>query len=506
MEPREGQRRTVSPSPVSSTSCTRTYWNTQVCVCVCVCVYVRLCVRVIHSCRLHSLESEEQRDSAVSCDEDVHTRDENLFSFSLPPPYIPTHALDNCQYPTVLAKFRDILVKAQKKNSLETQGKESLPTSSTKGDNIVNGGGSQRTFSNSSQTSIDSTGSSSMEQSGTPEKIPNGHIVSGEKVENGGSHDSHVISHDPSLMRTPSPRPVGTDAGNNTTTLNGERDHPNAASTSGNPTVGSGREPIHTHQLSWENRSSMDDSVFPSSPRQEVSDRTSVGSKDRSHENGQEQVQVKKRPLIRRATIPSNFMSRTYNSSPVPTSLQFSQGSSTFATSSQRYTGLRSMSINPGSMRVKMRPNPSANLSLRQKKVRKTSAGIVTPVQNPNLKILKIVLAGNDLLVSHMAKAYAYLQLEEPNLLSGMEVRFYYIPLSRASVAHWQLHEFSTASQMTNGDLPEPMLEQLDMSGNDIHIGRFLAHMDSWYERNVMLTVHHTLRLLPSVSWQSNRS
>ena len=59
---------------------------------------------------------------------------------------------------------------------------------------------------------------------------------------------------------------------------------------------------------------------------------------------------------------------------------------------------------------------------------------------------------------------------------------------------------------MTNGDLPEPMLEQLDMSGNDIHIGRFLAHMDSWYERNVMLTVHHTLRLLPSVSWQSNRS
>ena len=219
-----------------------------------------------------------------------------------------------------------------------------------------------------------------------------------------------------SLIRTPSPRPVGTDAGNNTTTLNGERDQPSADSTSGNPMVGNGRKPIHTRQLSWENRSSMDDSVFPSSPGQEVSNRASVRSKDRSHENGQEQAQVKKKPMIRRATIPSNFMSRIYNSSPMPSSQLISQGSSTFATSSQRYTGLRSMSINPGSMRVKMRPNPSANLSLRQKKVQKTSAGIVTPVQNPNLKILKIVLAGNDLLVSHMAKAYAYLQLEEPNL------------------------------------------------------------------------------------------
>ena len=462
---------------------------------------------LIRCCHLHSSDSEEQRDSAVSCDEDVHTRDENLF-FSLPPPYIPTHALDNCQYPTVLTKFRDILVKAQKKNSLETQGKESLPTSATKEGNVVNGGGSHRTFSNSSQTSIDSTGSSSMEQSGTPEKhssIPNGHVVNGEKVEDGKSHDSHVTSHDPALIRTPSPRPVGTNAGNNSTALNGERDHPSADSTSGNSTIGNGREPVHTRQMSGENRRSVDDSVFPSSPGQEVSDKASVYSKDRSHENDQEQAQVRKSPLIRRATVPSNFMAKLNSSSPVQSSLQFSQGSNAFGTSSQKYTGVRSMSINPGSMRVKMRPNPSANPSLRHKKVRKTSAGIVTPVQNPNLKILKIVLAGNDLLISHMAKAYAYLQLEEPNLLSGMEVRFYYIPLSRASVAHWQLHELSMASQLANGDLPEPMLEQLDMSGNDIHIGRFLAHMDSWYERNVMSTVHHTLRLLPSVSWQDNR-
>ncbi len=49
-------------------------------------------------------------------------------------------------------------------------------------------------------------------------------------------------------------------------------------------------------------------------------------------------------------------------------------------------------------------------------------------------------------------------------------------------------------------ELPEPMFEQVDFSGNDVHMGRFLAHMDSWYERNLMMAVHHLLRLIPSVS------
>ena len=47
---------------------------------------------------------------------------------------------------------------------------------------------------------------------------------------------------------------------------------------------------------------------------------------------------------------------------------------------------------------------------------------------------------------------------------------------------------------------PEPMMEQFNTSGNDVHIGRFLAHMDSWYERNLMIAAHHLLRLLPAVS------
>lgn len=450
-------------------------------------------------------------------------------SFGLPPPYIPTLALENCQYPTVLVKFRDILMKSQRKNSPQMQGTESTLASPMRGEDKVikiQNGGSQRTFSSSSRTSMDSTGSNSMERPGTtetPSSIPNGHVVSGEAVEEGvshdsqvTSHDSHVTSHDPALVRTPSPRPLGTDAGNADTTLGGERSQPSAQrdSTSSDPTVGVGRqssespEPTHTHQQNGGRSSSVDDSVFSTGHGQDFSDmsktsddKVSNDNRDRSHTDIQEQAQarekMKRSMLIRRATA-SGLVAIPDNSTPSIHSSHFSQGSG--SSMARRYTG--SMS---GSMRVKMRPNPSANLSLRQKKVRKTSTSIMSPVHNPNLKVLKIILAGNDLLVCHMAKAYASIQLEEPNLLSGMEVRFYHIPLSRASMAHWQLPELSQASQQAGADLPEPMTEQVDTSGNDVHIGRFLAHMDSWYERNVMLTVHHTLRLLPSVSYRTHK-
>ena len=121
----------------------------------------------------------------------------------------------------------------------------------------------------------------------------------------------------------------------------------------------------------------------------------------------------------------------------------------------------------------------------------------MSPLYKPNLKLLKIVLTGNDILVSHAAKAYAYLRIEEANLFAGLEVRFYHVPLSQVSTTYGQLPGIGTHS---HADLPEPMLEPVDRDGSDIHIGRFLGHMDSWYERNVMQTVHHILRLLPPVS------
>ena len=442
-----------------------------------------------------------------------------MVSFNLPHPYIPAHALDNCQYPTVLVKFREILVKSQRNNSPRMRGTEStLPSPVKEQDKVIEiqNGGSQRTFSNSSRTSMDSTGSNSMERPVatdttmvTPSLIPNGHVFSGE-VEERMSHDSHVTPHDPALMRTPSPRPLGTDAESTATTLDGERSQPSAQrdSTSSDLTVGGGRqcsESSHTPHQNGGHLSSVDDSVFLAGPGQGFNDASKASgdkvdddSRHRSHTDSQEQAQARERinrSLIRRATA-SGLVAIPDNSTPSIHSSQFSQGSGT--SMMRRHTG--NMGPNAGSMRVKMRPNPSANLSLRQKKVRKTSTGIVSPVHNPNLKVLKVILAGSDLLVCHMAKAYAHLQLEEPNLLSGLEVRFYHIPLSRASMAHWQLPELSLASQQAGADLPEPMAEQVDTSGNDVHIGRFLAHMDSWYERNVMLTVHHTLRLLPSVS------
>lgn len=137
-------------------------------------------------------------------------------------------------------------------------------------------------------------------------------------------------------------------------------------------------------------------------------------------------------------------------------------------------------------------------------------SSLLPSTTNPATRLVKVMLAGNDRLVSHTAKAYAHLQMDEPNLLSGLELQFYYIPLSRASLIHSQFPELARASLgagMPGGggggafsDLPEPMFEQVDMSGNDVHIGRFLAHMDSWYERNVMMSVHHLLRLIPCVS------
>ena len=209
------------------------------------------------------------------------------------------------------------------------------------------------------------------------------------------------------------------------------------------------------------------------------------------------------RMLARRQTAPSFLASRVSipNVSSIGGSATLIPLGGPGTSISRNYmnaSGQRSLSMNrTGSLRVKTRPNPSANMSIRVKKRNESFGGPMSPIHRPHLKLLKVVLAGSDLLVSHAAKAYGYLRSEEPNLFSGLDVRFYHIPLSRASSANGLIPDLNASS---NPDLPEPISEQLDRSGNDVHIGRFLAHMDSWYERNVMLAVHNTLRLLPNVS------
>ncbi len=167
----------------------------------------------------------------------------------------------------------------------------------------------------------------------------------------------------------------------------------------------------------------------------------------------------------------------------------------------------RSMSISGGSSLVNLRTqlkrkSTSYNLSVKRQS-RKTSTTVLSPTHKPSLKLVKVVLAGNDIMVSHTAKAYAHLRTDEPNLFSGLDIRFYHVPLSKASTVYGiDMGGASVSSTpRVNPELPEPMMEHLNTSGNDVHIGRFLAHMDSWYECNLMIAVHHLLRLLPAVSW-----
>ena len=224
-------------------------------------------------------------------------------------------------------------------------------------------------------------------------------------------------------------------------------------------------------------------------------------------------------PIGRRQTCPSG-MQHVRNSALLKASSTTSSSFTNSPSNPKRYANVSGMGSRPPSSNlkgVKLRRNTSrAGMILNKKTGNRRKVEVSS--SNPATKVVKVVLAGNDFLVSHTAKAYAYLQMEEPNLLNGLELRFYHVPLSRASLIHTQFPELAQAnligSYMQGGsmgggsgtgaggpsDLPEPMFEQVDFSGNDVHLGRYLAHMDSWYERNLMMAVHHLLRLIPSVS------
>ena len=50
--------------------------------------------------------------------------------------------------------------------------------------------------------------------------------------------------------------------------------------------------------------------------------------------------------------------------------------------------------------------------------------------------------------------------------------------------------------------LIQPLVDAAHQSlyGEDVWLGCFIGNMDSWYERNVLLATHNLLRIIPSVS------
>ena len=455
--------------------------------------------------------------SCTSLDGDLPLSDDALSSFPLRSPPLPSHALDNCQYPTVLAKLRDILVKTQRQKlsepllpGLPERSPNSSPRRITEritekittervtekitgeitteekeitekitevaeserengGLDSENVAGPVRTFSNSSRTSIDS---GNIEPDSSPDSKPDGgspnskletpSIPNGDAAHLVNGVGDHMTSHDPAVRRTMS------EVTEDVETALLRPAHLTVADTS-----------------SLVDRASQDStSSKPHSNSSGTSEEGVSESRSLSHSSPRLMARRQTAPVIQRPRSGSSL-----GTSPLATPPSVRR----YANVAQHHPS-RTMSISGGgnSMRVKTRVN-HASLSIKKRRMRKNSVNVTSPIHKPNFKLLKIVLAGNDLLVSHCARAYAYLKSEEPNIFGGIELRFYHVPLSRAT-ADGQVPDPSSGSE-----LPEPILEQVDLSGNDVHIGRFLAHMDSWYDRNVFKTVHHALRLLPCI-------
>ena len=378
-----------------------------------------------------------------------------------------------------------------------------------------------RTFSSSSQTSIDSTGSGNLERD-HHEAAAKGNGTSDSKTaSNGGDHMTNGRDSqkgDKDIMTNGDHMTNGGEEKADHM-INGKADH----MTNGDHTDTDGIDHI-PHNIKRRPSSVPDaDAVFPeisaSSPplgNGFSPEKVNGGERDLpSSPSPPPAIPPDKKLLVRRMTCPSGMINKQRNSlltssvgGASPIGRRYNNISHQLAGRTMSITGGAGGAVSPlGGGRVKIRANPSATISIKRKP-RKSSVALLSPTHKSNLKLVKVVLAGNDILVGHAAKAYSYLRCEEPNLLNGLDVRFYYVPLSRASLIHSLNSDSSTPTfpssssspSATPSDLPEPLFEQINTSGNDVHIGRFLAHMDSWYERNVMIATHHLLRLVPCVS------
>ncbi|XP_065188838.1 uncharacterized protein LOC135819539 isoform X2 [Sycon ciliatum] len=160
---------------------------------------------------------------------------------------------------------------------------------------------------------------------------------------------------------------------------------------------------------------------------------------------------------------------------------------------------------------------------------RRGSHKAVMSRKNP---IVKVMFAGDDRTVRLVSQAYVQLRRKFKFLFEGLDVKFYYVPLSSAGgggglvdtvpiqvggVAQlprrFHLYEGATISSSRTAGTPELLTSLLDLessgsdelpqNGGDVWFGRFLAHLDGWYERNLMLSVHGSLRVLPQEALDS---
>ena len=221
---------------------------------------------------------------------------------------------------------------------------------------------------------------------------------------------------------------------------------------------------------------------FPN--RDAISDNVSRTSADRRSYMSESVIARPK--LERRYTTDSTSIAHSaYRRSTFSKSGTFSAVSPTSASGTGSIRGVKQRAAPSNSLRLKSRRNQSLISTLRGTKAKS--------------KTLKLVLVGDDDMISNTAKAFTELRSKEPNLFWNLDVEFNYIPLSQASSAWAEINRMSGAS-LTLSDLPEPANEPKNgkMAG-DVLIGRYVSHMDSWYEQNVMLAVHNILRLLPNV-------
>ena len=227
--------------------------------------------------------------------------------------------------------------------------------------------------------------------------------------------------------------------------------------------------------------------------RDDTGDNNSSASDDTSETLSQGS---RSRTMDRRSTVPRGSNSVGYNS----LGRRSTMGGRISVSS---YNQVISPTSSVGNIRgVKHRANPTASMKLKsQMRPRSASASVFSNLRS-KMKVLKIILAGNDHIVSNTAKAFTHLRSQEPNLFWNLDIQFFHVPLSKASSGWATLQNGTKGLASQNGDLPEAVSDQQnDCEGGDVLIARYLAHMDSWYEKNVMLAMHNILRVLPSVSW-----
>lgn len=411
-----------------------------------------------------NIESDEQRDSAFSST----SEDPCPPSFPLPPPYMPVHQLESVNFATVMDKMREILNRLQERPCPPGSADSSSLLASYPMGSITY----QRPAL--SQTSLDSTGSGTLLETSSVSEVPNGvglrssfELTSiseqwndGEGRMNGGGlrPTSPAAKSDPGLSHLQVRPPVS------------------------HLTVG------RNHSVDGECFGSQDDTS-------DTSSRTSEEAVSRYSTDS-----PRPRPVLERRHT-ENFSSSGghYLQTRRSTLGKVQMGS---------YSNQATSPISgSGSLRVKHRPNPSNSLRLKNRKIQPIAAVLSGPGGNPGKsRIIKFVIAGDDDMISNAAKAFTQLRSKEPNLFWGLEIEFHYIPLSQTSsgLSPSNVTSGSTSGSVPvpfgSGDLPEPANESKDVElGGDVLIGRYLSHMDSWYEQNVMLAVHNVTRLLPNV-------